>query len=349
MRSVLVLALVITAMAAPVSAFNFLVNPNFSDGITGWDVSGPWVHNPAAGAFGQLGAAEVTSTGAGVNPLSQCVDVSMVAGGRTVTVVGFANDVNHASPYELEIGLYDSTDCSGSPVVTAAQNAATPPTGVFNGLYVPIVVPLAGAQRALVRFAVTNGAASETTQFDIASLRYDLIVGGNFNTDLNSWVQTPPGSWQLVADGLTIPAGAAEATVAADGSVFLSQCLQLGDVPPTPFFSGWIRVKALDELADYQLSFQFWDNGICAPPGNLLSAQGLLTRPGSLNEWGFFFTTVLRPIGAQSVAVFIALNPGGGTPGTQFRVDDFIMTVSDISFDDGFETGDLSAWSTSSP
>ena len=349
MRSVLVLALVATAMAAPVSAFNFLDNPNFSDAITGWDVSGPWVHNPAAGAFGQLGAAEVTSTGAGVNSLSQCVDVSMVAGGRTVTVVGFANDVNHASPYELEIGLYDSTDCSGSPVVTAAQNAATPPTGVFNGLYVPIVVPLAGAQRALVRFAVTNGAASETTQFDIASLRYDLIVGGNFNTDLNSWVQTPPGSWQLVADGLTIPAGAAEATVAADGSVFLAQCLLLEDVPPSPFFSGWIRVKALDELADYQLSFQFYDNDSCGPPGNLLYSQGLLTRPGSLDVWSFFFTTVFRPIGAQSVVVYVALNGGDGTPGTQFRVDDFIMTVSDVSFYDGFETGDLSGWSTSSP
>ncbi len=84
MRAVSILALVITAVAASVSAFNFLGNPYFSNGITGWDVSEPWVHNSAAGAFGQFGTAEVTSTGAGTSSLSQTVsDISFVDGFKT--------------------------------------------------------------------------------------------------------------------------------------------------------------------------------------------------------------------------------------------------------------------------
>jgi len=343
------LALVIIAAAAPAQAFNFLENSAFSDDLSGWDQVGHWTHNPTAGVFGQLGSAEITSPAAGNYSLSQCVDISAVTGGRTVTVAAFTNTVNHGSAVGIDIELFDTADCSGLALKIAGDNRFSPPLNAYTGLYVPIPLPIAGAQRALVRLEVSNTAASQTTQFDIASLRYDLLVGADFNTDLLSWIQTPPGSWQIVAGGLTTPSGVAEATVAADGSVFLSQCLLVDDIPGTSSYSSWIRIKALDELADYQLSFQFYDNQICAPPGNLLFVHGLLTRPATLNQWAFFFTDVPRPIGAQSVAVFVALNPGAGTPGTQFRIDDFIMTAGDGVFSDGFETADTTAWSATLP
>jgi len=349
MRNAACLAVVIIVSAMPAIAFNFLENPDFSSDISGWDQIGPWSHNSSVGAFGQLGSAEVTSTGAGENSLSQCIDITSVTGGRTVTLAAFFNTVNHASLVEIDVEMYDTANCTGSPLLSAGDSDPTPPLNTFSGLYVPIPLPQGGAQRALIRLKVTNSAAAQTTVFDIASLRYDLIIGGDFTTDLNNWVQTPPSSWQLVTDGLTTPTSAAQATVSADGSVFLAQCLLVDDVPGTSIFSGWIRVKALHELADYQLSFQFWDNGICAPPGNQVGVQGLLTRPSAVNQWSFFFASVPKPIGAQSVAVFIALNAGDGTPGTQFIVDDFIMTAGDTLFRDGFETGDTTAWSSVSP
>lgn len=330
--------------ATPAHAFSLLSNSDFNTDVDGWTASGPWVHNPAAGAFGQLGAAQVTSPAAGEHTLSQCADISDVGAGRSVTLAAFANTVDHNSPVSVEIELYDNADCSGAPLATAGEASTSPPAGFFLGLYTPIAVPLAGAQRALVRLKVSNTAAAQTTLFDIATLRYDLVIGGAFSSDLNNWVQTPPASWQLVSDGVSTPPGAAEATVSAGGFVFLSQCLLVGALPATATYQAWIRVKALDELADYQLSFQFWDNETCAPPGNQVLVQGLLTRPGNLNQWGFFFTTVPRPEEARSVAVFIALNAGEGTPGTRFRVDDFIMTpagallnTGDGNFKDGFE------------
>lgn len=331
-------------VSAPVHAFSLLTNSDFNTDVSGWTATGPWVHNSAVGVFGQLGAAQITSPAAGEYFLSQCADISDVDPGRSVTLAAFVNTVDHNSPVAVEVELHDTADCSGAPLATAGEANASPPTNFFLGLYTPIAVPLTGAQRALVRLKVTSTAAAQTTLFDIATLRYDLVVGGEFGSDLNNWVQTPPGSWQIVSDGVSTPPGAAEATVSAGGFVFLSQCLLVGALPATATYQAWIRVKALDELADYQLSFQFWDNETCAPPGNQVLVQGLLTRPGTLNQWGFFFTTVPRPEEARSVAIFIALNAGQGTPGSRFRVDDFIMTpagallnTGDGNFKDGFE------------
>lgn len=308
-------------------ANNLLTNPNFATDISGWSAAGPWSHNASSGAFGQLGAAELVTVSAGDFSLTQCVDISAVTGGQSVTTAVFVNRVNHSAPVGLEVELFDSVDCSGIPLDQAGEPLDVAPMNFFTGIYTPIQLPLSGAQRALVRLQVSADAAGQATLFDIGSVRFDLITEGHFSNSLASWVQTPAGSWSLVDDGLTTPSGAAEGTVSADGSVFLSQCIALPLFPASPGYAAWIRLKAMDELADYQLSFQFWDNGTCAPPGNLVYVQGLLTRPSNVGDWSFFFTNVPRPLSAKSVAVFIALNAGGGTPGSRFRVDDFIMTV----------------------
>lgn len=335
--------------ALPIAAVptNLVSNGGFDDDLASWSATPGWAHTAADGVFGLLGAAELVSSGAGFHTLSQCLPTA-VAAGRSLTAVVFARTVNHSTLVAVRVEAFVDGACSTTTGAAVADGTPTPPVDAWAGYYVPLPMP-AGTGSVRVTLEATTTAAGQITRFDGAQLRYDLIVNGSFTNNLGSWTQTPPGSWSMSTDGVSAPAGSAEAVVSGDGSVFLAQCLPLADVPTTPRFAGWVRVKALDELADYQLSYQFWDHVNCAPPGNFLGAQGLLTRPGDVGEWQFFSTNVDVPIGAQAVVVIVALNAGGGTPGTRFRVDDLILTASNVIFWDGFETGDAAAWSAQVP
>ena len=350
-----VLACTLLQLAAVPGDATLLRNPDFSAQLTSWtQESGAWVHNLGDGIPGPGGTAGTTSAGAGTAALTQCVDVSSVPGGSDLALRAWVITVGHSSLSEVEIELFSAAACGGSLLAAASDPYQTPDAAQWNLTYTTIGVPAGGAASARVRLAITNGAGGEQTRFDAVRLDRSLISNGHFTTGLAGWTQNS-GTWTRVADGLSTPPGAARAVVAGDGSAFLSQCVLLADHQASVAYLPLVRMKAETALDNTILSFLFFDDTACA--GNLLSGPGLIASNTQLNAWETFASGLFVPFavaafppdGAQSVAIFVALNPGQGTAGAVFLADDFAFVPSDFLFTDGVESGDTSAWSQTTP
>lgn len=339
--------IVLAVVASPCTAY-LVENHEFDNDISGWTVeSGNWSHQAGDGLFG-LGSAEVSSV-VGDNSLSQCTSVASVGPGKSLYLIAFARTVNHTSPVQLSLELFSSADCGGSAVDTHTYQLNVPPLDQWSPtIHVVTSVPAGGAASARVWLTAQAGSEGEITRFDFAAMTDNLAPNPAFTDDISGWVINN-GTWAHTSgDGYGTPAGAAAATVES-GSAFISQCLLLDSIPRAEFYFGGGVFKALDVVEDYGMLFRFFSSFDCSGP--TLSESFLLVDIQQLNSWEFFSTAFASPDGANSVASFIGTVAGPATEGSRFLVDSvFLAPPANLYiFDDGFESGDTSAWSNTVP
>jgi hypothetical protein len=125
-------------------------------------------------------------------------------------------------------------------------------------------------------------------------------------------------------------------------------------LPATPgasyIFKGWAGAEANVLATDLQIAVEFLDAGYAVIPasGQIVSLIPSIFVPnGAAFNYKMYTAGAVAPAGTVSVRARISLilglaNPGGG--GQAFVVDDFTL-AEDLLFADGFESGNLTAWS----
>ncbi len=353
----LVLCICVCALvaAAPATA-SLATNGDFSTNLSSWSQTGSWQHNDSDGLFDSTSA---ETSGGGTATLTQCVEFSPIVPGGSIAVLANAKTPFLDTPVSAGLQLFSSDDCTTGPLVSSLDRRETiGAVDAWRFLYTTVASP-AGTSSALITLTAEHDARGmATTRFDLISLYHDLVRGGNFNSAafLDPFYQ-PSGTWGWVEnegisrpDANSPPLGAAQGTIAANGSIKLGQCLTRATGPLNSFGYSLLRINAgtnwtpgFDGSYDYRITFRFHDAADCL--GNQIDVVSPWVEPMADDEWWHFFNVIPIPTDAVSWRMEVELEAGQGVEGETFMVDDLVFAVPNFGiFFDGFENGSTSAW-----
>jgi hypothetical protein len=128
----------------------------------------------------------------------------------------------------------------------------------------------------------------------------------------------------------------------------IAQCVPVGG---SPAFDLRARVRfdpATSEIATFQLACEFFDGASCggASLGSTSSVSVLEDEGGA---WFSLAAAVVPPAGAASALCDFTAESAGGSSDFDLYFDDLYFGGGPVIFTDGFESGDVSAWSSSTP
>ncbi len=181
----------------------------------------------------------------------------------------------------------------------------------------------------------------------------NLFVNGHFDCDLGSWTTTTSAGAAVTHAATDVDAspqsGSARATVAAATATAeqaaLGQCVPI--VPGERYdLSGRVRIAAAPFVfVDVTRACEFFGSPACAgaPIGNAGQGGPVADTAGT---WASFSQSLPAPAGAASaVCGFSLATPNGSV--FDANLDRLRLVRFSALFDDGFESGSLSAWSRS--
>lgn len=202
-----------------------------------------------------------------------------------------------------------------------------------------------------------NGVGGDDWVADLEVLREELLVNPNFDLGLDAWSQDVPAGSAFVhdtVDGESSPYSGSATAVNASGPgavLELSRCVEL---PPNP--AGRLTLRALVRFAPGALDaslagaeLRFFDGPACAG-----SEVGVTTgHPLWADTDGRFLQVAAQsrpPLAATSVAAVLlaAADPASPSPFT-VHFDRASLAFDAPVFDDGFESGGTTSWSSAVP
>jgi hypothetical protein len=182
------------------------------------------------------------------------------------------------------------------------------------------------------------------------------FANGHFDCDLGGWNPTSTNPAEIARTGDDFESSAESGSVrienlTASNQFQLDQCLEL-DPPRTLLFAGWVRLVAAEEpnALGVQRFCRFFDGAGCGG-GQLGEEQRALTGL-TVGPWSAFgggeADTLEPPAAALSALCGVGVDAAGGQ---DFIVDfdALFLGSDDVIFKDGFESGDTSAWSVTTP
>lgn len=107
--------LLLLLLAAPAGAQNLLTNPDFTEGVQGWNVA----DLTTVAGFPVVGGVDLETTNPGAGGISQCLDDKIWLPGVANVRTGFTVRLAEANPSGIIIGLlsqYAKPDCTGEVV-----------------------------------------------------------------------------------------------------------------------------------------------------------------------------------------------------------------------------------------
>lgn len=183
----------------------------------------------------------------------------------------------------------------------------------------------------------------------------DAFANGHFDCDLDDWVpvldEGTPSS--IVHDPTTdidnalISGSAQYYNEAGSTDIALGQCLEVGG-GAVHDFTGFIFVDTPATTVDVIRSCEFFTAADCA--GDSQPAQAFFDTVSTDGVWVGFAGVVTVPLTAQSALCQVTVHNDLSAPHGGFLDDlSFDLLQSPIIFEDGFESGDTSAWDTTVP
>jgi len=282
------------------------------------------------------------------------------------------DDVTNPANYRVVLPganlAFETDSCTGTTgddttvAVAAATYQAASSTATLD-----LATPLAGSQVRLLVCGSTSirdlagnpldGDGDGTGGDDFARLfRVDdgnLFVNGHFDCDLGSWTTTASAGAVVAhaaADAdLSPQSGSARATVATATATpeqaALGQCVPI--VPGARYdLSGRVRIAAAPFVfVGVTRACEFFGAPGCAgaPIGNAGQGGAVTDTAG---VWAAFTQSFPAPGNAASAICGFSLETASGTP-FDANLDRLRLVRFSALFDDGFESGSLSAWSQS--
>ncbi len=176
----------------------------------------------------------------------------------------------------------------------------------------------------------------------------DLLSNQHFNSNLSGWVGA---GWWDAEDCFADPksgSAAYENQISGFNSTYVvRQCVELPASGQLYRLSGYLKVPAGQTGTGWaQIGLAWYSSGGCAVASLLDGADTSVNEAGS---WQQRSRTVAAPYVAVSAYVY-AINQKTSDSGEhKILVDELSFTMLDSIFRNGFESGNLTAWSASVP
>ncbi|MDH3403864.1 MAG: DUF11 domain-containing protein [Acidobacteriota bacterium] len=190
----------------------------------------------------------------------------------------------------------------------------------------------------------------------VRTFRVDLIddfANGHFDCGLDPWIPVTTGGSMIVhdplvdVDGAAISGSAHATNEPGSTDLALGQCVNVagGSVYD---FSGFALLDTPGVSIDVIRACGFFPDPDCA--GTTLPAQAFVDTIATDGVWVPFAGGVVVPAAAASTLCQATLRNAAGVPYEAF-LDDLSLDLlqSPLIFEDGFESGDTSAWSNTVP
>jgi uncharacterized repeat protein (TIGR01451 family) len=181
----------------------------------------------------------------------------------------------------------------------------------------------------------------------------NLLTNAHFDCDavgLNGWTVSDPVEITRSNDDIdgSPISGSAQVMQLGVNTIF-----ELGQCVPTTFgmtydFSGTLRMDTPSFLS-FTRGCEFFAGSSCGSPGSGLATKvniDLLGDTGGV--WIPLMGTMEAPVGAESAYCTLTFTASSGQDFSA-NLDDLILRPGALMFTDGFESGDVSAWSASVP
>jgi len=181
----------------------------------------------------------------------------------------------------------------------------------------------------------------------------DAFANGHFDCSLDDWVPVLGTPSSIVHDPTTdmdnasISGSAQFHNEAGSTQIALGQCLEVGG-GAVHDFTGFVFLETPAISVGVIRTCEFFPEAACG--GAALPTQAFFDTISTDGVWIGFAGVVSAPPIAQSTLCQVTLENGLGAPFDGF-LDDFSFNLlqSPIVFEDGFESGDTSAWDTTVP
>lgn len=183
--------------------------------------------------------------------------------------------------------------------------------------------------------------------------RVDAFVNGHFDCNLGSWVPVAPtGSTieheELIDIDNAVISGSARLTNAAGNTeLSLGQCVEV-QVGAIQEFSGFAQLMTSGTSVVLVRACEFFEEDGCF--GAALPVQAFFDSIADTGIWVPFGNQILVPLAASSTLCQATIRTTKATP-FEALLDDLSLDIvsSPVIFQDGFESGDTSAWPVTVP
>ncbi len=175
------------------------------------------------------------------------------------------------------------------------------------------------------------------------------LANGHFDCDLADWVLSSDDAAEITHSATDHDAsddsGSARIVTLSEGTDFvLAQCVRVeGDQLE---ISGNVRVDTAG--VGVELGCYFYDGPACGGVASPFSGGATLLAGGDIDLWLSFYEPIAPPPGSQSAACSIKLVDITAGSFEAF-IDHLSLSTDPALFEDGFESGDATAWSTETP
>jgi hypothetical protein len=190
----------------------------------------------------------------------------------------------------------------------------------------------------------------------VRTFRVDVIdrfANGHLDCDLDGWATVAPGGSTVVheplmdMDGAAISGSAHFTNAAGTSQMAMGQCVEV-DATAIHDLNGFVFLGTPGLTLGVVRTCEFFASADCSGGG--LPAQAFFTNVSTDSTWIGFAGGVVIPSTAHSTLCQVTLRNQAGLPFEAFLDDlSFDLLQSPIIFEDGFESGDTSAWSTTGP
>ncbi len=327
------------------------------------------------------GAPEVTAVASTDGPLAACDTVRRRLTSIRVTVEDDLTPVLNADDLDSYLlvgagpdGDFSTTSCAGG---VSGDDVQVVPVGVSQTGSDPLVAnvalalpPTEGLYRFLVCDTITDSAGNALDgdgdnmpggDFVIAFFRADplnLFANGHFDdcpVSLDPWatVAMPPNAILPGTPGVddveASPLSAsAQVSHSTDAASTLGQCVPVVGGLAYDFEASLRFNPPMGAVASFSRTCELFAGPMCSG-ANLGSDSSFSIIEDEGGAWVTSVESIVVPAGAVSALCDLGIAPVGDDPNFDVFLDAIFMGTEGGTFRDGFESGDTSAWSSTSP
>jgi len=184
--------------------------------------------------------------------------------------------------------------------------------------------------------------------------KIDAFANGHFDCGLESWIPVTNGGGSTIEhdpatdiDDAAISGAVRFTNQAGNVDLALGQCLDVGG-GAVHEFTGWALLSTPMTSIRAIRSCEFFATADCS--GTALPSGAAFTTITVPDVWTAFAGQISVPVTAQSAVCQTTLRSSTASPYEAY-LDDLSLDLlqSPIIFEDGFESGDTSAWSVTVP
>ena len=323
----------------------------------------------------------VTALLTGAGPLAECDTVTLPIQSLRLTiedgntpVLGAGNPAAYLLVGTGPDGDFSTVDCSGG---VAGDDVVVAIAGLTLDDSDPLAVEVTfqvaetdGLYRFSVCDSITDSAGNALDgdndgnpggDFVLSVFRADPLnhfVNGHFDdcpVTLDPWVvaSTPPNAIQVGTPGTddveSSPLSAsAHVAHSADAPSLLGQCVSVTGGVAYGFEASLRFDPPMGALASFSRTCEFFAGPLCGGASLGSSSNfSLIEDEGGL--WITSLESILAPVGAVSALCELGVAPVGDDPNFDIYLDALFLGAEGLIFRNGFESGDTSAWSSTSP